>query len=303
MQSQLVNLSINFPELASSILDYAIQTPENVADVLLVCRSITKCLDPARLRSRFYSDLKVFDVFLSGSSGLVCKIEESGLTVKGQQPNAIALCSELKPYGMHGSCVIRDQSGWIMCCRYLKGELEGVFHSQSSDGQDWASGSHHRGKAYGPWEDGINGRISYRGSMANDEKVGIWHCFDPNGKIYCTQDLDQNMHSWYSSVDGRLRKRGPVDERERDAEFIERGVWSFYYKDGALKRKGMVGAQGEWSYYYRSGRIAMKGVQKDGAKVGEWLKYDDVDDAQPWMVDCSEAALNRYRKESIAPIM
>ena len=97
-----------------------------------------------------------------------------------------------------------------------------------------------------------NNNIKYAsGHYINNQRVGYWEFYHPNGALQACGEFVDNRKSgiWkYSYVGGQLMAQGQYDKG------VMNGVWASYYPNGNRKLEG--------SYNH-------------GLQVGQWLEFPD----------------------------
>jgi antitoxin component YwqK of YwqJK toxin-antitoxin module len=284
----------HMPELAEICLEYVIQHPKELAATLLTCKTLRNVVNVEKYTTRLYLPHQRFEVEMCGDSFYPKEEKRLSNLGYGIDVTGVGFCDEIVGVGRHGVCTLYGHDlvtlghaqDYTIQCTYHKGMLHGSYSGWSADEKRWMNTNYVNNSEHGFSEHGRYGHVIFCGENCNGERVGVWNCYDCEGKLYSIQDYDNNMHSWYRP-DGSLYRRGPINEEETNAEFQEHGLWSHFDEYGRLIERMNLDSDvvhGDYTKFFpESGRVEVRGQYearmtvrgRDGVQVGEWSHYKD----------------------------
>lgn len=130
-----------------------------------------------------------------------------------------------------------------------------------------------QGRKQGDWKKlHDNGRVRYEGQFKNDDPVGLFKYYYPDGKLQATHnhlgDGEVAAHMYHPN--GKIKAKGLYVEMKKDS------LWQFFNNDEILileehyRSDTLNGAQ---RTYYPNGQLGEEMHYRNGLKHGAWKKF------------------------------
>lgn len=189
---------------------------------------------------------------------------------------------------LHGSSIYYDSLGSIISeYEYSEGDLIKIINQKDFKGKNTLVNGNGYYKTY--YE---NGKLAQIGEVKSGERIGEWKIYHPNGDIFETAIITENIYNiqdtWYRNGDKMIENGNGnyIAYYDTTDNVVEKGTFQNSKKEGLWKSFSPESGElvveinykegdehGEYFYYSEYGNLLAEGNYNFGKREGKWSWY------------------------------